>query len=275
MNWVTHDEDQFMPDWLKSEIPGKCPECGAPILNGYNENNECTRRICSNTACPKMIGARVGQMCTVLGIAGIKEGNGYRVVKERNLTNHFDAIPYILDEKPTITTKDLFQLLFIFGAGTEFDSYCAEYDTVDEIIANYHGKFYGDLYDRLDLIERAKEVFNIKSCKNTMIKYNPIMTGVVVIHGEIPGVSNRDTVIPSINNLTQGLTQFSYSPHKRLTGLYCCISEDKSSTSGKVMAAKQANAPIYTYKEFLTNVLNKLVSSGHGDIVKQILGGGQ
>lgn len=262
MLWVKQSEDQFMPDWLKSELSDECPECHSPILNGYNDNMECTRRVCSNELCKRTIAARIGEMCKVLGIAGIKEGIGYKIVKDNGLTNYFDAIPIICTEKPDITLSTLFKFAFIFGINDEFEDICKDFTTVDEVLNDYIGKYKSELLQKADLLRYGATKFNIVKPVRHETLFSPVVGGCVVITGEIPKISNRDDFIPIVNATFLGLTNFTYSKTRRKTGLFCCIAEDKAAVTGKVQDAKSAGVPIYTKNEFMSEVISRIKSAG-------------
>lgn len=265
MLWLKQSEDYLMPEWLKNNLPENCPECGSPIYNGYNSEKECTRRIDSNETCPRVLAARIAYMCEELQIPGIKEGNSYKIVREHQLTNYFDAIPIICKEKPKINLSTLFKFAFIFGVSDEFDSICKEFTTVDEVLNDYNGKYKQELLEKRELLKYGESKFEIvKPYKHDTV-FPTIVGGVVVITGEIPNYQNRGDFIPVVNSMFLGLTNFSYSPSKRKTGLFCCIAQDKSVTTGKVEEARAAGAPIYTVNEFMQEVIGRIKAAGYFD----------
>lgn len=263
MLWLKQSEDYLMPDWLKSQLPDTCPECGAIIYNGYNKDNECTRRIDSNEQCPRVLAARIAYMCELMEVPGIKEGNSYKIVREHQLTNYFDAIPIIFKEKPKIHLSMLFRFAFIFGINDEFDLICKDYVTVDEVLNNYNGKYKKELSDKRELLKYGESKFEIIKPYKQDTTFSPVVGGVVVITGSIPGFEDRADFIPVVNSMFLGLTNFSYSPSKRKTGLFCCISQDKSITTGKVQDAKACGAPIYTKDEFMAEVMSRIKAAGY------------
>lgn len=262
MKWLLQSEDTIMSSWLKACVDTECPTCHSPIANGYNDKNECTRRICTNAECPRTIAARIADMCVLLGIDGIKEGMGYKLVKDHKLTNWFDAIPKICIEKPKITLAMLFKLSFIFGMNEEFDTLCDECTTVEQAINKYHGVNEKELKSKQELLEYGFTKFEIIQPHKVDKVFSPVIGGLVVITGEVPGYDNRDNFIPIVNAMFLGLTNFTYAKNRRKTGLFCCISQDKSASTGKVEDARDSNKPIYTKNEFMAVIINKIKEAG-------------
>lgn len=271
MIWVKTSEDERLPGWLKKELRETCEVCGTPILNGYNERGECTRRKCTNDNCPKALGVRVGALCTALNYSGIKDANGYSLVQQYQLKSHFDVVPILFKDKPKVRLPQLFRLAFIYGVDSEFDSICHGYQTPEEVFNGYNGKYKEVIEEKREDILHAAKYFDIVLPTQVKQEYKPVLFGTVVITGEVNGVSHRDTFIPAINKKFKGLTALGYSKSKRKTGLYCCISEDKAASTGKVAEAVAAGAPVLTSNEFIIKVIQDLVDLGYSNEVQAIL----
>lgn len=271
MNWVTHEDDINLPAWLRDSLPSKCSYCGSELLNGYNEAGECTRRVCSNKSCRGTVGARIGQMCDMLGISGVKSGIGTRLATDHRLANHFQAVPLLVSEKPKISLAKLFKIAFIYGLDSEFDRICTPYSSVTEFFNDYRGLYYNMLLGYKDLLLEGEKYFDIQGIDMSWKKYDSVVSGCIVIHGEIPGFDNRDTFVGSVNRTYCGLTAFSYSKSARKTGLYCCISQDKFATSKKTSEALANGFPVYTVSEFYQSVNQKICDLGHRDELMELI----
>lgn len=270
MRWVKHSEDVLMPNWLKDELGDECPECHSPIYNGYNDDNECTRRKCEDDNCPRTIAAKIAFMCEELKIAGIKSGVGYKLVKDHNLKNHFDAIPYICSEKPRILLSTLVKFAFIFGMGDDCIGICKDDVTIKDVLNRYTGKYENDLRSKEEELRRGEEVFEIIIPVKHETAFPSLLSGCIVVHGEVPGFEDRNTFVPTVNATFMGLTSFSYSKSKRKTGLFCCISNDKTSMSAKVKEAKEAGAPIYDKNELLAVIIDRIKRAGYWDDYQKV-----
>lgn len=272
MKWVITSNDELIPEWLSSNINIECPYCGAPIENGYNIYDECTRRRCSNKQCVKMIGERIGEMCTLLGYAGVKGGIGLQYASTHNLSSHFEAIPLLYkEEKPKVSLAMFLRCACIYGINTEFDNIAGTYSTVEELLNNYKGKHLSTLLKYKDLLLSGEKYFEIVGAKKLEKKYDTLVTGDIVITGVIPGFADRDKFVYYVNALYKGLVMFGYSRSKRKTGLYCCIAEDKGSMTGKIQEARAGGYPVYTVAEFFNSVNNDIVNAGGGDSLNEII----
>ena len=69
--WVKHENDTYLPDWLKSNLKSKCTYCGAPMENYYNDDYRCTNRRCSNPSCYGFVAAKADFARKLLKIEGV------------------------------------------------------------------------------------------------------------------------------------------------------------------------------------------------------------
>lgn len=271
MEWFRMSQDTRLPDWLKKNLNETCPICGSEIENGYNKNGECTRRRCTNDECLAMIAERIGKMCDLLGIKGIKSGIGLQYAKTHNMKSHFEAVPLIVrDGKPRITLSMLLRCCFLYGIDAECDAIASHYSSVSEMLNEYNGKHKQLLLENHSKLLEAEKYFDIIKIERQEKKFDSVVFGDIVITGEIPGFANRDTFVPLVNKFYRGLVEFGYSRSRRKTGLYCCIAQDKSATTGKVQDAKEGGFPIYTVEEFFRSVNKRIVDAGYGDCLREI-----
>lgn len=272
MRWILANKDELVPVWLAGNLNTECPYCGSPIENGYNDYGDCTRRRCSNNKCVKMIGERIGEMCKILGYAGVKGGIGTQYATSNNLTSHFDAIPLLYKEsKPKVTLAMFLRCACIYGIDSEFDSIAGTYSSVTELFDNYKGKYLDTLLEYKDMLLNGEKYFEIVGAKKLERKYDTVVTGDIVITGVIPGFADRDKFVHYVNALYKGLVMFGYSKSKRKTGLYCCIAEDKLSATGKIQEALAGGYPIYTTAEFFNSVNRDIVNAGYADCLNEII----
>ena len=255
--WIKQSEDSQLPDWLKSNIRDKC-ECGHDMENFYNVSGQITARRCTNPKCPHVMAQKITAMCDILKVKGIGYKTGLSLIKTHNLTSHFEAIPYILEEKPRISICNLLRCNFIQGVDTKWSTVDAVCATVDDIFSVYSGEFKDLLLEhKTEILESAKYFSIIEKYKP---KFEPVVTGTVMLSGNIKGIPNRNTFIAGINYGSQGLIDIRVSEHKRKTGVMALIQEADSPRQGKAQCAEENGIPIMTPDEFKKYVANLLVA---------------
>lgn len=263
MRWVEQNQDELFPDWLAASLSGTCPECNAPILNGYNDRDECTRRRCSNPRCVGNISAKIAKMCDTLGVAGIKEGKAKRMVIECGLKSHWEAIPVIYDNKPELTLLMFLKCCFIYGIDSELSSIAADFKSVDDMMKGYNGKYYQLLHEYDDTICEGLKYVDIKAVETGFI-YNPVIIGEVNITGIVPGYKDREDFINNLNYIFRGLVRLKYTNSKRKTGLLACISHDTHASSGKISSAIEGGLSIMTPDEFRAYIMQRVSTTDDG-----------
>lgn len=269
MIWYRHDIDSNLPDWLRKSLPDSCEFCGHTIENGYNDNMVCTRRRCGNLHCIGTEAAKASWILTDLGVKGIKEKTAYKTMRENGLSRCYDIIPIVFKEKPSVSLPRLFKFGFVFGLDTEYEDICKDCNSVQAVYDTYNGNKLRKLLDVKEDLLYAEQFFKLKKKLMANKKFKPVVSGCVVITGEIPGMEgHRDEYISYINHIYMGLADFGYSRSKRKTGLYCCISEDKNAYTGKVALAREAGVPIYTSMEFLDSINKRITDRGLWDEFK-------
>lgn len=271
MKWVLSSEDSSMPEWLRTNLNEVCQYCGSSIENGYNDAGECTRRRCSNKKCPKMMGEKIGRMCEILNVPNIRGGNGVRLVNDYRLQSHFEAIPIIYNQsKPRVVLSTFLRCACIYGIDSEFDSIAGTFSTVSEMFNNYRGKYLSVLEECKDELLSGEQYFDIVQPEQVEKKYPTVIYGDIVITGVLPGVSDRDKFVGIVNKMYKGLTAFGYSKSKRKTGLYCCIAQDKNTTSGKANDARDNGFPVLTVDEFFKKLNSDISRAGYDWCLEEI-----
>ena len=61
------------------------------------------------------------------------EGKGMQIVRDYALKSHFEAVPIIFKEKPTISLYQLLRISFIRGVDTQWDNICDCNSSIDEL----------------------------------------------------------------------------------------------------------------------------------------------
>ena len=245
--WVNQSADEFLPDWLKSNLREVC-ECGYSMENYYNEKGMITKRRCSNPNCFHKLALKIVGMCDILQVKGIGEATAEKIVLENKLTNHYEALSKILNKKPRISLYTYLRIAFIEGIDTSWAEVTDVYSTLDDIFENYKGRYRTQLDKNKDLLyEGLKFVDVIEPYKP---KYQAVLKGTVMISGNLRGWSNRNDFIASINQVMDGLVQLSVSENKRKTGILALIQEADTPHRGKYECARENGIPVKTPAEF-------------------------
>lgn len=256
MVWIRQSEDNKIPAWLKENLKLYC-ECGTEKENYYNERGECTGRRCPNKQCPYTLAQKIADMCNILKVNGIKEGRGMQMINDYKLKSHFEAIPIIFKERPTISLYQLLRISFIRGVDTQWDNICDCSSSIDELLKSYNGKYKYLLTENYDELKYGETFFHIlkperKTC-NTLIRGN------VMISGNIRGFENRDDFIDAINYVSKGLVDIRVKG-KRKTEVMCLIQEKDEPNRGKAQCALENGIPIMTpdeFKDYITCMLKQ------------------
>lgn len=255
MGWIKHSEDTNMPKWLKDNLPAKC-KCGTEKENFYNVDGKCTARRCPNKECPWTLAQRIAAMCDILNVQGIGDGKGLQLVQDYKLKSHFEAIPYIFKEKPTIQLYQLLRISFIEGVDTRWEQACSKFSSVDEFYTNYRGPLKDILHDNLELVKYGETFFNIQ--KYEAQQFKALIRGTVMLSGHFRGFQDRDNFIRGINYASQGLIELGISQNKRKTGIMCLIQEKDEPMRGKAECALEAGIPIMSPDEFKAYIMDLL-----------------
>ena len=253
--WVKHTEDKRMPVWLIRALKPICT-CGTVKENYYNDKGRCTKRRCPNKECPWTIAEKIAAMCSLLGVKGIGNKISLGYVNEYKLKSHLDAVPYLFREKPEVTLPMLMRLLFIEGIDTMWQSVCDRYSSVEEFLDNYEGGYYDVIRDKEEEIRYASMIFKVKDHKRSNCE--ALLTGTVMISGNIRRFDEREDFIKGINYISRGLVNISVAQSKRKTGVICLIQEKDTPYRGKAEFALENQIPIMSPDEFEQYVLKRL-----------------
>lgn len=254
MVWMKQSEDDKIPLWLKQNLDSHC-KCGTEKENYYNERGECTGRRCPNKQCPYTLAQRIADMCQILKVDGIKEGKGMQIVRDYALKSHFEAVPIIFKEKPTISLYQLLRISFIRGVDTQWDNICDCNSSIDELIQNYNGKHKYLLIENYQELKYGESFFYI--LKPEKKKCETLISGNVMISGNIRGFENRDDFIHAINYVSKGLVDIKVKG-KRKTNIMCLIQEKDEPNRGKAECALEYGIPIMTPEEFKNYIIKEL-----------------
>ena len=255
MGWIKHSEDMNMPKWLKDNLSEKC-KCGTEKENFYNADGKCTSRRCPNKECPWTLAQKIAAMCDILNVTGIAEGKGLQLVQDYKLKSHFEAVPYIFKDKPTIQLYQLLRISFIEGVDTRWEQACSTFSSVDEFYKNYRGPLKEVLHKNLDIVKYGESFFNIYEYKPQ--RFKALVKGTVMLSGHFRGFKERDDFIRGINYASRGLVELSISQNKRKTGIMCLVQEKDEPMRGKAECALEAGIPIMSPDEFKAYIMGLL-----------------
>jgi len=262
--WVIQNEDINLPKWLTDELSGYC-DCGSPIENEYNHRNEITSSRCTNKQCPYVMAQKIKSMCKdILGMKGIGATTALNLVKEKSLSCHFDAIPILCKEKPRVSLYNLLRMCFIEGIDTGWKNVVEDNETVDELFSKYQGKYRRVLLYNEELIRKGEKVFSL--IQRNKFELDAVVTGTVMISGNIRGFNERNDFIRSINYASRGSIRIAVSESKRKTGIMALIQEKDTPNRGKAQTALACGIPIMSPSEFMLHVCGLLRSKQKGGV---------
>lgn len=251
MGWVKQIEDGNLPKWLTDNLKHQC-DCGSEILNFYNPRGDITARKCSNPNCPYMLAERIVGMCELLGIKGIGSKTAYNLIKSHDLTSQFQALPYVLSSKPSVSLYTYMRMCFIEGIDTAWENVTKGYTEVHELFTKYNGQYKNILEDNKDII--LSGVDYVTFSQGWRPEYKAKFTATVMISGNIRGFDKRNDFISAINVTSKGIVRLSVAEHKRATGIYALIQEADTPNRGKAECAIENGIPIVTPEEFQKDI---------------------
>lgn len=254
MAWVKQTQDKMMPGWLQDSLPAYC-SCGAEKENYYNDYGECTNRRCPNPSCPETLAKRIAWMCDYMGVAGIKEGRGLQMVREYGLRTHYDAIPRIFSEEPEIWLGDFMRISFIPGIDSQWLNICERFATLEELREGCTPKIRDILDGHWEALLYGYQFVKIKPIEKQ--EFKTILTGNVMMSGNIRGFHTRENFIAGMNASARGLLDLRVVG-KRKTNVMCLIQEADEPNRGKAECAIENGIPIMTPKEFEAFIVSKL-----------------
>ena len=255
VGWVKQADDLYLPAWLKDNLKDTCT-CGSPMENYYNDKGCITKRRCANPYCYHKLALKIVGMCDILQVKGIAEATAEKIVKSRGLTNHYAALPEILQEKPRISLYTFLRLSFIEGVDTSWGEVTDTYKTLDDIFASYKGKYRTLLDNNKELLYEGLKYVDVKMPK--IQKYKCVLSCTVMLSGAIRGYDNRNVFIGCINEVMDGLVDIRIAEHKRATGVAALIQEKDTPNRGKAEVALSHGIPIMSPDEFKAWVVSEV-----------------
>lgn len=254
--WINHEEDPYIPNWLKGNLQAKCSLCGSPMMNYYNDDMRCTNRKCSNDGCYGFVAAKADFARKIIKLEGI----GYaRCLADAQMANAHSPFELFAawGMKPVVTLDQFLRMHCFEGVDSEWERATKLLNayTLDEFYERYDGKWKQLLIDNKELVyNNAKYVTFVERPKD-LVQSGPKHTFNIMITGTPVGYETKDHFINVVNEACKGLIVVTHQKTKRQTGVDCLIREPGSTTRGKVEAAIKGNIPILTSEQFLNALI--------------------
>ncbi len=260
--WVNHDDDPYIPSWLKSNLSSKCSYCGAPLMNYYNDDLRCTNRKCSNKNCYGFVAAKADFARKILGIKGIGFAGCLKDAQLVHATSPFQLFK-LWGLKPKVTLSQFLRMHCFEGVDSEWERITKELNifTLDELYERYDGKWKKLLLDNKDDIYANLEFVTMAERPSYVSNSGPERVFTIMITGTPNGYATKEHFIDTVNAACKGRIVVIHQKTKRQSGVDFLIREPGSTTKGKVDAAKRGGIPIVTSEQFiqyLIKVLNDL-----------------
>ena len=260
--WVEHDKDAYIPTWLKSNLPSKCPYCGSPMMNYYNEDIRCTNRKCSNEHCVGFVAAKADFARKLLGVKGIGFAACLKDATLIGATSPFQLFR-LWNYTPTVTLEQFLRMHCFEGVDSEWGMITKKLNlyTLDELYEKYDGKWKQVLIDNKDEIYENAKYVNFFQRPKDIITTGPEKVFTIMITGTPNGYPTKDAFINTLNAACKGRIVVIHQKTKRQSGVDFLIREPGSTTRGKVDAARRGGIPIVTSEQFiryLVDVMNQL-----------------
>lgn len=254
--YVKQIEDDKLPVWLKEELNDYCPVCGEPMMNFY-AGQRITNRKCSNEYCPSMLAKRVEQVVKRLGQKGIGYQTALKWAKAIKPTNHLQLLESLGVPKPTMSKSDYMKACCIEGIDTSWESAVEGYESIEEFVDKYNGKYRHIIDGYRNIILGGLEYVDI--IKEEKAEYQTVVFGNVMMTGDIYSVpvAKREEFIDALNVMYKGLINIRVCG-KRKTGVMALIKEENASVTSKVETALENGIPIMTPLEFIKYIDDKV-----------------
>lgn len=250
--WIKHEEDPYIPDWLKGKLSSKCNICGSPMLNYYNDDMRCTNRKCSNDGCYGFVAAKADFARKIINLEGVGYARCLADAKMANAHTPFELIA-AWGIKPIVSIEQFLRMHCFEGVDSEWERITKQLNiyTLDELYERYDGKWKQLLIDNKELIYHNAGYVTLKDRPDDIVKSGPRRVFNVMITGTPIGYETKEHFINTINEACRGLIVVTHQKTKRQSGVDCLIREPGSTTRGKVEAAIKGNIPILTSEEFV------------------------
>ena len=255
MGWIKQSIDGNLPKWLTDNLPNKC-QCGGDMLNFYNDAGAITSRRCGNSVCPYHMSQKIVSMCEILGVKGIGPATALNMVQSHGLQNQYQAIPYILAEKPVVPLLDFLRMAFVKGIDKGWSEVTATCSTLEDCFTKYTGNLRQTLLDNEQLLRDGAKYIGIRVPEAKQFK--PLIVGTVMCSGTFRDYDKRNQLIGTLNHYSHGLLELSVSESVRKYGIMALIEEEDNKPGRKHATAKEYGIPIYTPKEFTEYIMQRL-----------------
>lgn len=258
--WTKHKDDVYIPDWLKKELPDKCPHCDSDMMNYYNDDIRCTNRKCSNENCYGFVAAKADFARKILKIEGI----GYaRCLKDATMYKCMSPFELfkVWGLKPILSLDQFLRIHCFEGIDSDWEKIVKSLNlyTLDELFEKYDGKWKQLLIENKDkLYSNLSYVRLIERPSNVSTK-GPRLTVTIMITGTPNGFETKDTFINTLNEICKGKIVILHQKTKRQSGVDFLIREQGSTTRGKVEAAIRGGIPIVTSEQFIKWLTVKMI----------------
>lgn len=230
-------EKGIIPHYFAPYLKLTCEECGYKLIS----NLTLTRIKCLNNECPLHLKYRASAILSYLGIKGISTETCYKLIKQHNMSSHFEVIPHIFEIPPTLELWRIAQLCFIPGLSLEWQTILG-------------GKSKLDLPEHLNIyrttIERATKYFNVVQFQEKVLSIN------IAVHGHLDSFGTRDDFTSLCNSLENCLitTILKSSVSKYVD--FLVTYQDKDFGCVKIKRSLELNIPIITPEIYLHIIQN-------------------
>ena len=264
--WIKHDEDSYIPDWLKESLPSKCSYCGSPMANYYNDDYRCTNRRCTNPSCYGYVAARADFARKLIGIKGVGFAGCLKDAELIKAKSPFELFR-VWQIVPVITLEQFLRIHCFEGIDSEWGKITQQLGvyTLDELYEKYDGKWKSLLEEHKEEIYNNQKYVKLQEKPKSLSSKGPELVLTIMITGTPIGFQTKDHFINIVNNACNGKIVIIHQKTKKQSGVDFLIREPGSTTRGKVDAAKRGGIPIVTSKEFLTYVYVKLQEMGKNE----------
>lgn len=249
--WILHKNDTNIPLWLKSKLNEVCLYCGSDMENYYNElDKRCTDRRCSSPVCPAMIASRADFIREILCVKGLGFAKLYDIVRQNNITDPVDIIPYL--GQFTIPLYTYLRLHCFVGIDSEWETICKKADvwTLDDLYARYYGDRRSILDDNRERLYAHESYVKFYIPETEYAGEKHIIT--LMITGTPYGFESKEHFINCLNQTFGKFgAVFIHQKTKRQSGVNFLIRDNLQVTTGKVETALKAGIPICTSEDFV------------------------
>lgn len=240
--WMTTTrlfDEGIIPASFKGKIMEMCPYDGLPILRDINLKDA----RCANIACFGHIRMRAVRMFSKLGVKNLGMATCGDMLQRYGCTYHFELIPVVFDDPPLLHLWEVADIADIPGYSDKLQDILAGYSSFEEFFAD-NPKSSLVIYKDY-LIDCAKQ-FKVRPALAK--KYITVM-----ITGNIPGYSNRESFIKQCNDILGEFIRVKLARSAILSADYL-ITVNPHSSSVKADKARASGTPIVTPGMFISEL---------------------